>query len=197
MTSPGGEVSYVEFFAKLQDRFGVEYSADARRKWSEVVLPPSGKLSVNDWIDFQTRFTLARLEVRDASEADAYRILTNRLTPIMFGWIVEREKKFNQDHPLVIVNIGPGYTQTDVHHSILALIGHAPTEIVEDPRAGKWALTMKPRTHAEALVKYHDRTLAGASGVFRARRLPKTMHTDDVFKFIRESWNPGLGWTST
>ena len=48
MTSPGGEVSYVEFFAKLQDRFGVEYSADARRKWSEVVLPPSGKLSVND-----------------------------------------------------------------------------------------------------------------------------------------------------
>ena len=48
MTSQGGEVCYVEFFAKLQDRFGVEYSADARRKWSEVVLPPSGKLSVND-----------------------------------------------------------------------------------------------------------------------------------------------------
>ena len=61
MTSPGGEVSYVEFFAKLQDPFGVEYSADARRKWSEVVLPPSGKLSVNEWIDFQTRFTLSRL----------------------------------------------------------------------------------------------------------------------------------------
>ena len=85
LTSPGGEVSYVEFFAKLQDRFGVEYSADARHKWSEVVLPPSGKLSVHDWIDFQTRFTLARLEVRDASEADAYRILTGRLTPSCLG----------------------------------------------------------------------------------------------------------------
>ena len=48
MTSPGGEVSYVEFFAKLQDRFGVEHSADAHCKWSEGVLPPSGKLSVND-----------------------------------------------------------------------------------------------------------------------------------------------------
>ena len=151
-----------------------------------MVLPPSGKLSVNDWIDFQTRFTLARLEVRDASEADACRILTNRLTTIMFGWIVEREKKVNEDHPLVIVNIGPGYTKTDVNHSNLALIGHAPTEIVEDPRAREWALTMKHRTHAEALVKYHGRTLAGASGVFRVQRLPKTMHTDDVFKFIRE-----------
>ena len=53
----------------------------------------------------------------------------------MFGWIVEREKKVNENHPLVIVNIGLGYTKTDVHHSILALIGHAPTEIVEDPRA--------------------------------------------------------------
>ena len=99
---------------------------------------------------------------------------------------MEWEKKVNEDHPLVIVNIGPGYTQTDVHHSILALSGHAPTDIVEDARAGEWALTMKHRTHAEGLVKYHGRTLAGASGVFRARRLPKTMHTDNVFKFIRE-----------
>ena len=40
MTSQAGEVSYVEFFAKLQDRLRVEYSADAHRKWSEVVLPP-------------------------------------------------------------------------------------------------------------------------------------------------------------
>ena len=66
---------------------------------------------------------------------------------------MEWEKKVNEDHPLVIVNIGPGYTQTDVHHSILALIGHAPTEIAEDTRAGEWALTMKHHTHAEALVK--------------------------------------------
>ena len=133
LTSPGGEVSYVEFFAKLQDRFGVEYSTDAHWKWSELVLHLSGKLSVNDWIDFQTRFTQARLQVRDASEADAYRILTNRLTPIRFEWIVQREKKINKDHPMVTVNIGAGYTKTDVHQFILVLIGHAPPKLWRIP----------------------------------------------------------------
>ena len=127
LTRPGGEVSYVEFFAKLQDRFGVDYSADARRRWSEVVLTPRASRRSMTGLIFRPGFMLARLEVRDASEADAYRILTNRLNPIIIGWIVEREKKVNEDHPLVIVNIGPGYTKTYIHHSILAIIGHAPT----------------------------------------------------------------------
>ena len=104
----------------------------------------------------------------------------------MFGWIVEREKKVNEDHPLVIVNFGVDFDKTDVHHSIKALIGHAPDEIAEESGVGEWALTMKQCSHADVLVKYHGRTLAGTGVVFRARRLPKSMHTGDVFKFIKE-----------
>ena len=73
--------------------------------------------------------------------------MTNHLTPNIFGWIVEREKKVNEDHPLVMVNIGPGFTKTYVCHSIFAIIGHTPGEIEEDPRAGELGLTMRHCTH--------------------------------------------------
>ena len=40
MANQGVDVLYMEYSAKLQDQFGVEYSADARRKLKEVVLSP-------------------------------------------------------------------------------------------------------------------------------------------------------------
>ena len=77
-----------------------------------------------------TRLILASLEVRDASEANAYRIPTNHLTRVMFGWTVDPEQQANKERPQLVFNSGSGFTKTDVHLSIRDLIVDAPHKLL-------------------------------------------------------------------
>ena len=111
-------ISYQEFFAKLEDKYGIYKDKGARKRWQDLSIPDSGKLSPRDWESFEIRFRLAQKEVFDATEEEAYRLLSSKLQYNMNVWVVDKETELNNKHPGLYLQIKPGMTQPKSRHFV-------------------------------------------------------------------------------
>ena len=74
----GGKVTYAEFLAQLENRFGRNRGAMMRRNWYDVELRNPGKVTAEVWKEFEVRFRSAWLEVPDSTVQEAYRLLQTK-----------------------------------------------------------------------------------------------------------------------
>ena len=97
----GDNLTFVEAIAKFETRYGGKQTAFMRKKWQEVSLPNVGKITTDDWRDFEINFKGCGMEVSDANPKDAYRLLVKKLPSCLLGWVYEHEHKMLRENPKV------------------------------------------------------------------------------------------------
>ena len=88
----GKKLTFTEFYAHLEMKFGRAQSESMRKRWLDVQMPKSsGKYSVHAFDEFRVNFKLACADVPDTTKEEARRVLFDKLLPFMKKWVVEAE----------------------------------------------------------------------------------------------------------
>ena len=96
----GGKLTYPEVLATFEARYSSGGVAKLRKKWSEVSLHTSGKVTSQQLREFQVNFLNCADDVKDTTPQEVRRVLMQKLTPWMKTWVVEAEQKRNEIGPL-------------------------------------------------------------------------------------------------
>jgi hypothetical protein len=89
----GGNLSYPEVLARFEARYSSGGVAKLRKKWTDVTMPTSGKITSRQLREFQVNFLSCADEVQDTTPQEVRRILLQKLPPFMKTWVVEAEQK--------------------------------------------------------------------------------------------------------
>ena len=95
-----GSLTYAQVVAKFEQRYGSGGANKLRKKWLEVLLPTSGKITTRQLREFQVNFLACAEEVKDTNPQEISRVLLTKLPPFMRSWVVEREQKKSGTTPL-------------------------------------------------------------------------------------------------
>ena len=91
-TKKRGAVTFVEFVDLVKGKYGRDGAMWARKVWSEVQLPNSGKINNEVWADFEISWKTAWANVPGATTEESHRLLVNRL-PVLSWWLSTRKKR--------------------------------------------------------------------------------------------------------
>ena len=83
-----------------------------RRKWKEIMLRHSGRMSVQDLHDFETEFNQIREDLGDLSERECREHLLTKLPQHLTAWVGEQETRLRTERPQVLMDIGEEHTAT-------------------------------------------------------------------------------------
>ena len=128
--------TYVEFRAYLEAKFGRAQSENMRKKWLQVEMPRnSGKVTAQQFDEFRVNFRLALVDVPDATQEEARRVLGEKLHPFMRKWVIEAEAKKMKSRPIVELLLKDGMSVESVSSTVAQWVG-APPQKVETKRGG-------------------------------------------------------------
>ena len=94
-----GNLRFSDVLAKFEARYGCGGDSKMRKKWTEVSLPTTGKVTTRQLREFQMNFLSCAMEVKDAGVHEVRRLVMQKIPPYMRNWVVEREQKMNAPNP--------------------------------------------------------------------------------------------------
>jgi hypothetical protein len=181
----GGKVTYAEFLAQLENRFGRNRGAMMRRNWYDVELRNPGKVTAEAWKEFEVRFRSAWLEVPDSTVQEAYRLLQTKLPQFAMAWVHEREIKMTQGNSILCVIAPPGYTEAEFAEGARRMVGHAPRKVVVEPE-GKYSLYFETQEAAEKMLALNGRKMGDSNFRMQVRMVDQNLSPDDIFNLIHQ-----------
>ena len=103
LAQEGAKWTSESIFGYLKRRCGQNESFEARRTWERVRHERARKVTQDDFLKFYTAFVLARRNVGDETEFEAYRLFRQKLPGELQKWCTEEEaKKSERRHILVL-----------------------------------------------------------------------------------------------
>jgi hypothetical protein len=70
-----GDLTFSEEIEQMRMKYARDLGIGARKRWEDTFLPLSGKVTQNEWRDFEADFKTAWGEVKDSTPGEARRIL--------------------------------------------------------------------------------------------------------------------------
>ena len=119
----GGTVTYPEVLARFEARYSTGGVAKLRKKWNEVSMNTSGKISSKQLREFQVNFLSCADYVKDTTPQEVRRVLMQKLPPWMKTWVAEAEQKKERNRPIVQIIAVEGMTEESMKRTIKKLIG--------------------------------------------------------------------------
>ncbi len=101
-----GKLTYDTYYTMCKKKYETQQNLNARKIWEEVEIPNYGNLRGPDWKVFRIRFLTAKMDVHDATDQEAYRLLRDRVPGFMVNWLVEyEEKQRHQNFSIQVSNL--------------------------------------------------------------------------------------------
>ena len=170
-------------FAMLKARYGPNRHLGARKRWAEVTLSNTGKVTGADWHDFWVRFCRAAFGVKDTTPEETARLLMSRVPAFISTWVIEEQEKISWKNPTLLVSTIAGLPTQAVMDTFQALVGEAPKEVSEKS-AGQYLLTFRNRTAAERALLLDGRKIAGANRTIGVEMVDKTLSAEEIFELV-------------
>jgi hypothetical protein len=120
------QLVFSEMMQILEERFGEGRGMSMRRKWQEISLVNHGKIQMTQFKDFETKFKLGELEIKDVTPHESYRMLISKLPSFMLTWVVEEEQKLLESRPTLSFTGVVGLTVEGSVHNIERMVGAPP-----------------------------------------------------------------------
>ena len=79
----GNKMTYTNFLSIFEALYSTDGSAKLRKKWNEVTIATSGKITSRQLRELQVNFLGCADEVKDTNGAEIQRILLQKLPPFM------------------------------------------------------------------------------------------------------------------
>jgi len=172
-----------EMMQKLERRFGEGRSIGKRQKWKEISLTHAGKIQMAQFKDFETKFRLGEIDVKDATPHESYRTLMEKLPPFMVNWVVEEEEKMRQKRPTVALSGLPGLGVQGISRNIEHWIGVPPREIT--PIAGDaFLVRFEDVSHMTKMLKFNGRQTSAGGHKISVRETDLHLPTEGIFRLI-------------
>jgi hypothetical protein len=178
-------ISFQEFYAQMEDRYGRHRDKGTRKRWQDVSLPDSGKITTHEWDGFTVRFKMAQREVPDATEDEAYRLLSSKLPPYFLQMIAEKEAKLNEKNPVILVSGIPNLSAHTMKKTIKKLAGKAPID-VELKGNGNYLCKFDDEEIAEKVIRMHNTPIENEDCNFQCKRIARTCRVSEIFDAIRK-----------
>ena len=124
-----GLISYSEVIAKFEARYGSGGTQKLRKKWSEVSMATTGKITTRQLREFQVNFLACADEVKDATPQEMRRMAMQKLPPFMKGWIIDAEQKKEREKPLVQISLVEGLSAEDLAATTFGFVGERPVKV--------------------------------------------------------------------
>ena len=147
----GGTLTYPEVMATFEARYSSGGIAKLRKKWSEVTLHTTGKVTSQQLREFQVNFLNCADDVKDTTPQEVRRVLMQKLTPWMKTWVVEGEQKKERNKPIVQIVALENMSEASMKKSIQDLIGEPPIK-VQILGQGAYRLTFNDYPLAKKIV---------------------------------------------
>lgn len=74
----GGTLTYAQVMAKFEERYASGGTGKMRRKWQEITLPTSGKVSAKQFREFQVNFLATAEDIKDITPQEVRRLLMQK-----------------------------------------------------------------------------------------------------------------------
>ena len=175
------QLTFVEAMQRYEKRFGEGRSIGKRTKWREVTLENFGKVDSTQLRDFETRFCLSQLDVKDATPLEAYQLLMERLPSFMRTWVIEEENRIASNHPRLCIKALDGMTAVDVLDNVQRLIGERPKSGIPT-KDGSFVVELSSILLANELLKFNGRTITGTTKKFVVKQVEQTLNTEKIFR---------------
>ena len=176
--------TYVEFRAYLEAKFGRAQSENMRKKWLQVEMPKnSGKLTAQQFDEFRVNFRLALVDVPDATQDEARRILGEKIPPFMRKWVIEAEAKKMKSYPIVELLLKDGMATESVSQTVAQWVGRPPIK-VETKKEGMYLIHFDDEKYARKLSELHGRSIEGLPRNLQARAVEQYLSLEEMFEEI-------------
>ena len=166
----GGNLTFAEVIAKFENRYGMGGSGKLRKKWQEISLPTSGKVTSRQLREFQVNFLACADDIKDLVPSEVRRMVLQKLPPFMGSWVIESERRLERENPIVQVHLKDGLREADILHAIKLLVGEAPTAVVDLGR-GTFRLKFATLVAAKKMLGMHMREMHGLEKGGYSRRV--------------------------
>jgi hypothetical protein len=181
----GGTLTYPEVLATFEARYSSGGVAKLRKKWSEVSLHTSGKVTSQQLREFQVNFLNCADDVKDTTPQEVRRVLMQKLTPWMKTWVVEGEQKKERNRPIVQIVALENMTESGMKKSIRDLIGESPLK-VQILGQGAYRLTFDDYQVAKKLLSYHSREITGCPRPLQISLVEQQFTALEIFDMLHD-----------
>ena len=181
----GGIVTYPEVLARFEARYSTGGVAKLRKKWNEVTLNTSGKISSKQLREFQVNFLSCADYVKDTTPQEVRRVLMQKLPPWMKTWVAEAEQKKERNRPIVQIVAVEGMTEESMKRSIKKLIGDPPIK-VQCMGGNVYRLTFNDYELAKKLLAFHSRKIAEGGRPLQISLVEQSFNALEIFEMLHD-----------
>ena len=179
----GHKVSCQGFLSQLGGRLMTTKETILRRKWKEIVLRHSGRMSVQDLHDFEMEFNQIREDLGDLSERECREHLLTKLPQHLTGWVGEQETRLRNERPQVSMNIGEEHTTAEIRATVQALFGISPRSI-DKKGAGEYLLHFDDISDMKKVLELDGRSVSNGRFVAKVREVEQFYSVSQIFDFL-------------
>jgi hypothetical protein len=180
-----GNLTYPEVIAKFEARYGTGGTLKLRKKWSDVSMATTGKITTRQLREFQVNFLACADEVKDATPQEVRRMAMQKLPPFMKSWVVDAEQKKERENPLVQISLVEGLNEADLSANVFALIGERPTR-VRISGGGVYQVAFSNMSAAKKMMALHMRELEGCPRPLLVSILEQPLPILELFDVLHE-----------
>ena len=185
MYRSGQKPGFTTVFAWLKAKFGLGASMGARRLWQEVCLHSSNKVKPSDWREFVTNFNMAKINVKDATLEETYRLLLRNIPSFIVKWVVEEECKRSSKNPQVRLQAIANLTSPELTKAIQDL-AHVTPRAVKSIGGSEYLIDFDSSRDSEKLLLLSGRIIKGQQKPLIAELVEYKMTPEDIDRFVYE-----------
>ena len=189
----GGTVTYPEVLARFEARYSTGGVAKLRKKWNEVSMNTSGKISSKQLREFQVNFLSCADYVKDTTPQEVRRVLMQKLPPWMKTWVAEAEQKKERNRSIVQIIAVEGMTEESMKRSIKKLIGEPPIK-VQCMGGNLYRLTFNDYDLAKKLLAFHSRKIAEGGRPLQISLVEQSFNALEILRCCTTNWPTVKGW---
>ena len=178
-----GQVGFSDVMARFEARYGHGGSAKMRKKWSDITMPTSGKITTKILREFQVNFIACASEIKDTNPQEIRRLALQRLPAFMKSWVVEKEQKKEHQKPLLQIVVKEGLTDVAVRNSVRAMVGENPTR-VESCGKGVYKVQFSNEDAGKKLLSMHMKPLEGLPRPLQVQLLEQPLEILEMFDLL-------------
>ena len=156
-----------------------------RKKWHEITLPTSGKVTSKQLREFQVNFLACAEDIKDVTPQETRRMLMQKLLPFMSSWVIEAERKLVKENPVVQVQLKDGFREDDIKKAVHAMIGEIPTKVLHLGR-GLYRLKFGDLDAAKKMLGMHMRELNGLDKPLLVNMVEQQLSVLDIFELCHD-----------
>ena len=182
----GGKITFLEAFQHFDNLFGKNLRDALRRRLREIQLSNSGKITPQQWREFEIDFKNCVREMPDMGKEDICESLRGKLLSFMATWVVDREIELNRTSPIVTLQMDSTMAVPGVlSNNFQRLLGVAPRSI-NVLGGGKFEVHLENVAQVDKMMSLNGKFLVGSTNPIIVRSKEQSLGVTEIFEVVRE-----------